>query len=65
MKKLTLLLSVLMIAGATYACDGGKDAKACCKKGEKKECCSKKHDKKCCDKEAKKEDKKATSEKKA
>jgi hypothetical protein len=65
MKKLTLLLGALMIAGATYACDGGKDAKACCKKGEKKECCSKKHDKKCCDKEAKKEDKKATSEKKA
>jgi hypothetical protein len=65
MKKLTLLLGALMIAGATYACDGGKDGKACCKKGEKKECCSKKHDKKCCDKEAKKEDKKATSEKKA
>jgi hypothetical protein len=40
MKKLTLLLGVLMIAGASYACDGNKD-KGCCKKGEKKECCKK------------------------
>ncbi len=53
MKKLTLLLGVLMIAGASYACDGGKE-KGCCKKGEKKECCKK---------EAKKET--STSEKKA
>lgn len=49
MKKLTLLLGVLMIAGATYAGDGGKDKKSCCKKGEKKECCKK--DGKHCDKE--------------
>lgn len=40
MKKLTLLLGVLMIAGATYAGDGAKE-KGCCKKGEKKECCKK------------------------
>jgi len=49
MKKLTLLVAALTIAGATFACDGnGK--KACCKKGEaKKECCK---DKKHCDKDA-------------
>ena len=42
MKKLTLLLSALMIAGVTFACDGDKGKKACCKKGEaKKECCKK------------------------
>jgi hypothetical protein len=41
MRKLTLLIGALMIAGASFACDGGKDAKACCKKGEKKECCKK------------------------
>lgn len=39
MKKLTLFLGALMIAGATFAHDGGK--KECCKKGEKKECCKK------------------------
>lgn len=48
MKKLTLLLGVLMIAGASYACDGNKGKKACCKKGDaKKECCSKKDSKDC------------------
>ncbi|WP_276132646.1 hypothetical protein [Polluticoccus soli] len=42
MKKLTLLLSALLIAGVTFACDGDKGKKACCKKGEaKKECCKK------------------------
>ena len=47
MKKLTLLVAVLTIAGATFACDGNK--KACCKKGSaKKECCK---DKKHADKE--------------
>ncbi len=50
MKKLTLLMGALMIAGASFACDGNKDAKACCKKGEKKECC-KKGEKKSCDKD--------------
>lgn len=53
MKKLTLLVGVLLIAGATFACDGGK--KDCCKKGAaKKECCKKggKDCKKSCDKEA-------------
>ncbi len=63
MKKLSLLLGMLMIAGATYACDGKKcdknckkegEKKECCKKGEKKECCK---DKKHCDKD--KADKKA------
>lgn len=49
MKKLTLFVAALTIAGATFACDGNK--KACCKKGEaKKECCK---DKKHCEKEAK------------
>lgn len=50
MKKLTVLLGILMIAGATYACEG----KSCCK--DKKDCkkeskCCK--DKKHCDKDAK------------
>jgi len=53
MKRITLLLATLMIAGAVFAHDGGK--KECCKKGEKKECC-KKNGKECAkDKEAKKE----------
>jgi hypothetical protein len=58
MKKLTLLLGALVIAGASFACDGkGKGDKACCKKEEKKECC-KKGEKKSCHKEetAKKEE---------
>lgn len=67
MKKLSLLLGALMIAGASYACDGGKgDGKACCKKGEKKEtaACCKKGDKKACTKaEAKKEDANKTEKK--
>lgn len=62
MKKLTLLLGALMIAGASFACDGGKEGKACCKKGEKKEgkACCKKDEKKNCShhEEAKKEEKK-------
>ena len=50
MKKLTLLMGALMIAGASFACDGDKGKKACCKKGEaKKECC-KKGGKECKDK---------------
>jgi len=63
MKKLTLLLGVLMIAGASYACDGKKDGKACCKKGEKKECCKKDEKKACCKKDetAKKDDKTMSS----
>lgn len=64
MKKLTLFLGALMIAGASFACDGGKEAKACCKKGEKKECC-KKGDKKDCAKEAKVKDQKKADEKKS
>ena len=53
MKKLTLLMGALMIAGASFACDGDKkEAKACCKKGEKKECCKKSA--KGCDKAAEK-----------
>jgi len=52
MKKLTLLLGILMIAGASYA----KDGKSCCKKDAKctKEsaCCK---DKKNCKKECSKE----------
>lgn len=51
MKKLTLLLCGLMIAGVTFACDGDKGKKECCKKGEKKECC-KKGEKKSCDKKS-------------
>ena len=61
MKKLTLFLGALMIAGASFACDGGKKGdKACCKKTEQKACC-KKGDKKDCAKtaEAKKAEKKA------
>jgi|GEM_PF-1126576 hypothetical protein len=45
MKKLTLLLGALMIAGLTFAGDG--DKKACCKKGDKKEACAKKDDASC------------------
>lgn len=58
MKKLTLLVGALVIAGASFACDGhGK--KACCKKdGAKKECC-KKGEKK--GDAAKKDDKAASS----
>lgn len=55
MKKLSLLLCALMITGVTFACDGDKDKKGCCKKEAKKECCSKKGDKKSCDKSAKKD----------
>jgi hypothetical protein len=60
MKKLTLLLSVLMIAGATFAHDGKK---ACYKKDEKcaknAACCK---DKKNCTKECSKDkDAKATT----
>jgi hypothetical protein len=58
MKKLSLLLCALMIAGVTFAGDGGKDKK-CCKKDAKKECC-KKGEKKGCDKDSKAEDKKAS-----
>jgi hypothetical protein len=63
MKKLTLLVGALMIAGASFACDGhGK--KACCKKdGAKKECC-KKGDKTAKDKKDSKSTT-ATAEKKA
>ena len=59
MKKLSLLLMALMIAGASFACDGGGKDKKCCKKGEKKECC-KKGEKKGCDKDSKADDKKAS-----
>ncbi|MEZ5018007.1 MAG: hypothetical protein R2800_13195 [Flavipsychrobacter sp.] len=63
MKKITLLLGMLMIAGASFACDGDKkcDKKACkhkteCKKGDKKACCKKGDSKKaCCKKGAKKD----------
>ncbi|XZF13527.1 hypothetical protein ACTHGU_17240 [Chitinophagaceae bacterium MMS25-I14] len=59
MKKLTLFVGALLIAGATFAHDGGKD-KACCKKGEKKEACCKKGEKKaCCKKGESKEEAKA------
>jgi len=51
MKKLSLFLCAMMIVGATFACDGDKGKKACCKKGAKKECC-KKGEKKSCDKKA-------------
>lgn len=62
MKKLTLIVGALLIAGASFAC-GGDKGKACCKKGSeaKKECC-KKGEKKDCHKSA--EAKKETSEKK-
>jgi hypothetical protein len=64
MRKLTLLIGALLIAGASFACDGDKkEAKACCKKSEKKECC-KKGDKKACAKdEAKKEEAKPVEKK--
>lgn len=62
MRKLTLLLGALLIAGATFACDGGKDKKACCKKDVKKECCK---DKKHCDKDQAKKDDRKTDEKKS
>lgn len=58
MKKLSLLMCALMIAGVTFAGDGDKGGKKeCCKKGAKKECC-KKGEKKSCDKDSKSEDKK-------
>lgn len=41
MKKATLFLFAMLVVGATFACDGDKGKKACCKKGEKKECCHK------------------------
>jgi hypothetical protein len=52
MKKLTLIVAALFIAGASFAHDG--DKKACCKKGEKetKACCKKGEGKKECSKEA-------------
>ena len=55
-----------MIAGASFACDGKKDGKACCKKGDKKEakaCCKKGEEKDCKHAEAKKTDKKADEKK--
>ncbi len=68
MKKLTLLLGALVIAGSVFACDGkGKGDKACCKKGEKKECC-KKGEKKDCKKDektAQKDEKQKPAEKKS
>ncbi|RYD55125.1 MAG: hypothetical protein EOP56_17295 [Sphingobacteriales bacterium] len=65
MKKLTLLVGALMIAGASFACDGhGK--KACCKKdAAKKECCKKGEKKDCAKGDAAKKDNGSTSEKKA
>ncbi|PZF72168.1 hypothetical protein [Taibaiella soli] len=65
MKKLTLFIGALMIAGATFAQDGAK--KDCCKKGEKKECCKKGEKKECCKKGEKKDDAKTstTTEKKS
>ncbi len=57
MKKLTLLLGALVIAGSVFACDGKKCDKEC-KKGEKKECCKKGEKKDCCKKGEKKEEKK-------
>ncbi len=66
MKKLTLLLGALVIAGATFACDGkGKGDKACCKKGEKKECCKKGESKSCDKHETAKKDEKASTDKKS
>jgi hypothetical protein len=60
MKKLTLILGALVIAGASFACDGKKE-KACCKKDEKAKmsCCSKKSAKEC--KEMTKKDDKAAA----
>lgn len=68
MKKLTLFLGALMIAGASFAHEGGK---GCCK--DKKESCSKKESKACCKKghdekakaEAEKTEKADDKEKKA
>ncbi len=57
MKKLSLVMMALLFAGATFACDGDKGKKACCKKDAKKECC-KKGEKKGCDKSEKKADEK-------
>lgn len=66
MKKLTLLLGALVIAGATFACDGkGKGDKACCKKGEKKACCKKGESKSCDKHETAKKDEKASTDKKS
>ncbi|GEM_PF-1998851 len=66
MKKLTLLLSALVIAGASFACDGkGKGDKACCKKSEKKECCKKGENKSCDKHETAKKDEKASTDKKS
>jgi hypothetical protein len=66
MKKLTLLLGALVIAGASFACDGkGKGDKACCKKGEKKECCKKGESKSCDKHETAKKDDKASTDKKS
>jgi len=68
MKKITLFVAALVIAGSSFACDGSKD---CCKKGQKngKACCKKeaaantaKCEKAGCDKKhAKAEDTKQTS----
>ncbi len=63
MKKVTLFLAALMIAGASFACEGDKkgDKKCCkqkteCKKGDKKACAKKGNSKKaCCKKGAKKD----------
>ncbi|HQE12627.1 MAG TPA: hypothetical protein PLQ78_07765 [Flavipsychrobacter sp.] len=63
MKKLTLFLGALMIAGAAFACDGGKSKKACCKKEEKTACCSKKDSKDCKSKESAKKEEKTTQKK--
>lgn len=67
MKKLTLFLGALMIAGASFACDGGKDGKkACCKKEEKKACCKKDEKKACCkDKGSAKKEESKPAEKKS
>jgi hypothetical protein len=60
MKKLTLLLGALVIAGASFACDGkGKGDKACCKKGDKKSCHKDETAKKEESKDAKKSEKKS------
>ena len=69
MKKLTLFVAALVMAGSAFACDGSKD---CCKKGQKtgKACCKKEAaattktgcEKKGCDKNhAKVEDAKQTA----
>ncbi|MBS1645217.1 MAG: hypothetical protein JST36_09290 [Bacteroidetes bacterium] len=43
MKKLTLIVAGLMIAGTSFAFDCNKDKKDCCKKDKKeaKACCKK------------------------